>query len=115
MEHFTSKGEEVSTAPNVHPSHPLIEDLGGDVEAAAIVPQRQKRRKRHHEDGDHFLFSDPLDGTSSDEMSFDEEDMFGSDSDAETVSLAVKTNKKKRSFNEHAVCINILAQLAQLC
>jgi hypothetical protein len=33
------------------------------------------------------MFSDPLDSTSSDEQSFDEDDMFGSDSDVETISL----------------------------
>ena len=31
--------------------------------------------------------------------------MFGSDSDAETISLGVRSNEKKQSFDEQVVCI----------
>jgi hypothetical protein len=56
-----------------------------------------------------------LDSTSDDEQSFDEEDMFGSDPDAETISLGFKSNKKKQSFDEDIIGIIISGYLVQEC
>ena len=98
MEPLTSEGKVVS-------NNSITEDPGGGAEPSVIKPKMQTRRKRHHDPGNLLLFSDPLDGTSSDEHSFDEEDMFGSDSDAETISLGVRSNEKKQSFDEQVVCI----------
>ena len=98
MEPLTSKGKVVS-------NNSITEDPGSGAKPSVIKPKMQTRRKHHHDPGDLLLFSDPLDGTSSDEHSFDEEDMFGSDSDAETISLRVRSNEKKQSFDEQVVCI----------
>jgi hypothetical protein len=40
-----------------------------------------------------FMLSEPLDDSSSDTKSFDEEDMYGSDPDVETVSLPSISNQ----------------------
>ena len=52
-------------------------------------------------------FSDSLESTSSDSKSFDEDDMFGSDSDVETISLKPGLKDHEQSSNEHLVCIFI--------
>jgi hypothetical protein len=51
------------------------------------------------------MFSDPLDGTSSDDMSFDEVDMYGSDPDAETISLGAGSNHNVQCSDEEVVCV----------
>lgn len=108
----TSKGKEASsTTPIAHASVSLTQEPGDDAERSGIIRKLQKRRKRRHDPSDLLLFSDPLDGTSSDEQSFDEEDMIGSDSDAETISLGIKSNDKKQTLDEQVVCIIILAWL----
>ena len=98
MEPLTSEGKVVSNSS-------ITEDPSGGAELSVIKPKMQTHQKRHHDPGDLLLFSDPFDGTSSDEHSFDKEDMFGSDSDAETISLGVRSNEKKQSFDEQALCI----------
>ena len=98
MEPLTSEGKVVS-------NNSITEDPSGGTESSVLKPKMQTRWKCHHNPGDLLLFSDTLDGTSSDEHSFDEEDMFGSDSDAETISLGVRSNEKKQSFDEQVVCI----------
>ena len=76
MEPLTSEGKVVSNSS-------ITDDPSSGAELSVIKPKMQMCQKHHHNPGDLLLFSDPLDGTSSDEHSFDEEDMFGSDSDAE--------------------------------
>ena len=98
MEPLTSEGKVISNSS-------ITEDPSSGAELSVIKPKMQMCQKHHHNPGDLLLFSDPLDGTSSDEHSFDEEDMFGSDSDAETISLGVRSNEKKQSFDEQVVCI----------
>jgi hypothetical protein len=49
------------------------------------------------------MLSDALDNTSSDEMSFDEEDMYGSDPDVETITLASGSNQQMQSPNDQVV------------
>ena len=51
------------------------------------------------------MLSDPLDSTSSDEMSFNEEDMYGSDPDVETISLGSASNTKVQSSDEDLVSV----------
>jgi hypothetical protein len=50
------------------------------------------------------MFSDPLDSPSSDSKSFDEDDMYGSDSDVETISMKPSSNEQDRSPTGHMVC-----------
>jgi hypothetical protein len=115
MHPSTSKGKEASTTPVAPSSVSLTQEPGDAADVTVTMHKRQKRRKRRHGPSDLLLFSDPLVGTSSDEHSFDEEDMIGSDSDAETVSLGLKSNEKKHSFEEQAVCSISSAQLPSSC
>ena len=115
METLKSNDNEDSTTPILRASHSLTEGFDDDIDATVIIPKRQKPWKHRHKPGNLHLFSDPLDGTSSDEQSFDEEDMFGSDSDAETVSLVAKMNKKKQPFDEQRVCIIDSVSLCHSC
>lgn len=49
------------------------------------------------------MLSDPIDSPSSDTKSFDEDDMYGSDSDVETISLKPDSDEQTRVVNEHMV------------
>ena len=98
MEPLTSEGKVISNSS-------ITEDPSGGAKLSVIKPKMQTHWKRCHTPGNLLLFSDPLDGTSSDEHSFDKEDMFRSDSDAETISVRVRPNEKKQSFDEQVVCI----------
>ena len=103
MHHSTSKGKEASTTPIAHVSGSLTQDPGNAAKVTVIKHKMQKHQKCCHDPSDLLLFSDPLDDTSSDEQSFDEEDMLGSDSDAETISLAFTSNNQRQSFDEQVV------------
>jgi hypothetical protein len=50
-----------------------------------------------------IMLSEPLDSSSSDAKSFDEEDMYGSDSDIETISLPSGSYQIQDSL-DHPVC-----------
>lgn len=111
MHPSTSKAKEASTTPIAHASISLNQEPGDAAQVTVIKHKPQKHWKHRHDPSNLLLFSDPLDSTSSDEQSFDEEDMFGSDSDAETISLGFKTNDKKQSFDDQVVCIVIYFRL----
>jgi hypothetical protein len=49
------------------------------------------------------MLSEPLDSSSDDTKSFDEEDMYGSDSDIETISLPGRSREVEES-PDHTVC-----------
>ena len=59
--------------------------------------------KRHIQDMP-LMLSDPLDSSSSDTMSFDEEDMFGSDSDIEIISLPSGSQDEVENAQDNMVC-----------
>jgi hypothetical protein len=111
MHPSTSKAKEASTTPIAYASVSLNQEPGDAAQVTVMKRKPQKHQKRRHDPSDLLLFSDPLDGTSSDEQSFNEEDMFGSDSDAETISLGFKSNDKKQSFDDQVVCIIIYFRL----
>jgi hypothetical protein len=50
------------------------------------------------------MFSDPLDSSSSNTRSFDDDDMYGSDSGVETISLKHDLKEKARDNKETMVC-----------
>jgi len=112
MNPSTSKGKEASTTCT---SVSFKQESNDAAEVTVIKRKMQIRRKHRHTASELRLFSDPLDSTSDDEQSFDEEDMFGSDPDAETISLGFKSNKKKQSFDEDIVGIIISGYLVQEC
>jgi hypothetical protein len=51
------------------------------------------------------MLSDPLDSSSSDTRSFNEDDMYGSDSGVETISLKPDLKEKERDTKETMVCM----------
>ena len=111
MHPSTSKGKEASTTAIAPASITFKQEPSDATEITVIKRKPQKRRKRHHHPSNLLLFSDPLDGTSSDEQSFSEEDMVGSDSDAETISLGFKSNPKKQLFDDQVVAMMHCARL----
>ncbi|KAN0133107.1 hypothetical protein V8E53_009137 [Lactarius tabidus] len=89
MHNSTSKGKQAST---MHTSVPPNQEPSDAHDITLIRHKVNKRQQRRPDPSELLLFSDPLDGTSSDEQSFDEEDMCGSDSDVETISLGFRSN-----------------------
>ena len=49
------------------------------------------------------LFQDPIDDESSDAESFNEDDMYGSDPDVETISLISRSTSNVLELNDEAV------------
>ena len=115
MHSSTSKDKEPLTTSTAQALVSLKQEPGDAAEGTVIKRKTQRRRKRRHDPSELLLFSDPLDGTSSDEQSFDEEDMFGSDSDAETISLGFRSKDQKQLFDDQVVCIIISGHLVQEC
>ena len=87
----TSKAPGASSASNSSKTDPSIP-----------VGQKSMRNLRSGSTSMTML-SDALDNTSSDEMSFDEEDMYGSDPDVETITLASGSNQQMQSPNDQVV------------
>jgi hypothetical protein len=52
-----------------------------------------------------LMLSDPLESPSSDALSFDEDDMYGLDPDAETISLLPFRAVPKSEANDSLVCV----------
>jgi hypothetical protein len=57
------------------------------------------------------MFSDPLDSSSSDDQSFDEDDMYGSDSGVETISLGPESKDEIQSLNQDLVSTHLVKQI----
>jgi len=84
------KGEAVSPVSNslIGSSSMSITQAHSSTPRGSTQVEKVKEHHKFRRCGDlHSMFSEPLDSTSSDEMSFDEEDMYGSDPDVETISL----------------------------
>ena len=60
------------------------------------------------------MLSDPLDSPSSDAKSFDEDDMYGSDSDVETISLKRPSQVAAPDSDASLVCLHLLPQFGFL-
>jgi hypothetical protein len=76
-----------------------------DLDVATVLKHIGKKHRKHRQDPrELLLFCDPLDGTSSDEQSFDEDDMCCSDPDVETISLGFRSKDQKQPLNVPVVC-----------
>ena len=100
----TFKGKEPANS-KVTRTTASLQNPGGADDHSAMMRKIRRCRQRRDNSSDLVLFSDSLDGTSSDEQSFDDDDMFGSDSDAQTISLPLKPNSDKNSCDKQIVCI----------
>ena len=109
----TFKGKEPAN-PKVTNMTASLRSPGGADNRSTMMCKIHRHRQRRDNPSDLVLFSDSLDGTSSDEQSFDDDDMFGSDSDAQTISLPLKPNSDKNSCDEQVVCISPSISLTTL-
>ena len=104
----SSKGKAVSPVSNslIGSSSMSITQAHSPTPRGSTQVEKVKEHRKFRRCGDlHSMFSDPLDSTSSDEMSFDEEDMYGSDPDVETISLVSASNDKELCSDEDVVCV----------
>ena len=118
----SSKGKDVlplSNTPMGNTSIPITRAHSPSPSDAAHVKKLTTCQTFRKHGLPHSIFSDPLDSTSSDEMSFDEEDMYGSDPNIETISLGAGSNQKSQCPEEdvvyapHAQTINTILYLWQ--
>ena len=72
-----------SQASPTHSTHPPSHS----DQSADIISWSHKQKHKRNVRSSPILFSDPLDSPSSDAKSFDEDEMYGLDSDGETISL----------------------------
>jgi hypothetical protein len=112
MHNSTSKGKQAST---MHTSVPPNQEPSDAHDITLIRRKVNKHQQRRPDPSELLLFSDPLDGTSSDEQSFDEEDMCGSDSDVETISLGFRSNDQVQPIDMQVVCIVLLGIMVTYC
>lgn len=95
----TLKSNQVLPLPNSPASYtsiPVTQPGSPTPNDVAKVQKPKVCRKRGGHRMPHSMFSELLDSTSSDEISFDEEDMCGSDPDVETISLGTRSNQDVR-------------------
>jgi hypothetical protein len=84
-------------------------------QANKMVPDRKHRRKVRKDDNNPpTMLSDPLDSSSSDAQSFDEDDMYGSDSGVETISLKPDSNNEARETEEMMVCVWLIKSIQDI-
>ncbi len=96
------------TSKDIHTSSvsqdPVALSLGH--QAKKMAPDRKhKQKSRKNDCNPPDMLSDPLDGSSSDAQSFDEDDMYGSDSGVETISLKPDSNNEARETKDMMVCV----------
>jgi hypothetical protein len=104
MQSHTS--EITRTSSTSHPSGSHTPDaVTRDRQTAHETADRTyKRKARRDVRNPPTMLCDPLDSSSSDTQSFDEDDMYGSDSGVETISLKPSSKEQARSADEHMVC-----------
>ena len=103
MQSHTSKGKPISSTSHTsvkHTSATIIPD-NPDAGRAPNWMGRQRSHQKVH--SPQAMFPNPLDSSSSDAKSFDEDDMYGSDSGVETISLASGSKGKVQSPDENKV------------
>jgi hypothetical protein len=58
------------------------------------------------------MFSDPIEGSSSDVESFNEDDMYGTDSEIESIPLNAVRQRPVLDTDHNSVCIDVLHHLS---
>lgn len=85
-----------------HMSSTCVPDSAAQDHASSN--QKHKRNPRRNFRSPPAMLSDPLDSSSSDTQSFDEDDMYGSDSGVESFSLNPDSEEEERSTTDSVVC-----------
>ena len=60
------------------------------------------------------MFSDPIENSSSDIESFDEDDMYGTDSEIESIPLNASRQRRVSEPEHDFVCVNLVANQSVL-
>ena len=104
---MTSDSSKV-TQPLTHTSdtHIPANNMQDEDRTLPINNHTQPRPLREAAYHSPLMLSDPLDSPTSDTKSFDEEDMYGSDSDVETISLKHPCKAPATDSDASSVCLN---------
>lgn len=103
MQSQTSKRKRISSVSHTSQTNSPTSASQDHHDASNDHDQARKRESRQELRKTLPIFSDPIDYSSSDTMSFDEDDMYGSDSGNETISLAPHSAQANMR-SEHVVC-----------
>jgi hypothetical protein len=103
MQAHTSKVKHSSSTSHRLRSH-TPDSVTQSCQADHKTAARSFQRKAQRDIRDPTMLSDPLDGSSSDTQSFDEDEMYGSDSGVETISLKPNSKEDAGSADELMVC-----------
>src|SRR3984885_10279719 len=103
MQSHTSEGNSASSTPDTSVKQTVKHESHRSTAKAAV--QKRKRTSHKISFNPDVMFSEPLDSPSSDAKSFNEDDMYGSDSDVETYSLGYGSEEDIQSSNQDMVCI----------
>jgi hypothetical protein len=104
MQSHTSDNEYTASVLHTSPTHGSTPVTQGYQSADKAPDQKRKQKGQRSVRNSPIMFSDPINDSSSDTQSFDEDDMYGSDSGVETISLAPPSNAQDGMTNEHIVC-----------
>ena len=85
-------------------SHPTGAAHLADQQPSTAGDGKRKRAVHKNNNDSLFMFSDPVDSSSSDTESFDVDDMYGSDPDVQTISMKHLTIEEPMSSDENNVC-----------
>lgn len=84
--------------------HTVSHSLTSPMNPSNAPDRTHKRAGRSDGRTSPLMFPDPEDDLSSDTESFDEDDMYGSDSGGETISLTASSNSQVYIHSDHVVC-----------
>jgi hypothetical protein len=104
MQSHTSKVKLTSSTSHTPGSHAPDAVTQDHQRAHRTADRTYKRKARRDGPNPPSMLLDPIDSSSSDTKSFDEDDMYGSDSGVETISLKPDSKEEARSTNEYMVC-----------
>jgi len=104
----------IQASANASETHKHATDMHEDHRNLLIDTPTLRRPSRQGAYHSPLMLSDPLDSPSSDAKSFDEDDMYGSDSDAETISLKRPCQAAAPDSDASLVCPHLLPQFGFL-
>ena len=101
--HPSSQASSISHTMKPHTS--ITATHSGQSTPSFTAPyQKQEARAQRHVRIAPIMLSNPVEDSSEDDQSFDEDDMYGSDSGVKTISLAPRSPIRQPSPEEEIVC-----------
>lgn len=104
MNSHTSKGKGSSSTSDTSVSHSPVTAKEVHQIPTSVPDQKHVWKSRRHVHTPRIMFLDPSDDPLSDAESFDKDDMYGSDSGVETISLRSGSKEQDQQLNECMVC-----------